>query len=53
MIKIFISHKKEDSFAASHIANELKSLNVECYLDVLDCSVSASGKELRIISSET
>lgn len=46
MIKIFISHKKEDSFTASQIANELKSLNVEYYLDVLDYYVSASGKEL-------
>lgn len=46
MIKIFISHKKEDSFTASQIANELKALNVEYYLDVLDYSVSTSGKEL-------
>lgn len=46
MIKIFISHKQEDSYAANQIANELKALNVGYYLDVLDFSISANGKAL-------
>lgn len=46
MIKIFISHKREDSHIANQIANELKILNIKYYLDVLDNSASSSGKEL-------
>lgn len=46
MIKVFISHKKEDSFVASRIAHELDVLNIPYYLDVLDSSVTKSGKEL-------
>lgn len=45
-MKIFISHKKEDSFTANQIAKELKLCNVDCYLDVLDASVTQDGKEL-------
>lgn len=33
MIKVFISHKKEDSFVASRIAHELDVLNIPYYLD--------------------
>ena len=46
MIKVFISHKLEDSYTANKIANELKALNVPYYLDILDHSVTKSGKEL-------
>ena len=46
MIKVFISHKLEDSYTANKIANELKALNVPYYLDILDHSVTRSGKEL-------
>lgn len=45
-MKIFISHKREDSFTANQIANELKLCNVACYLDVLDESITQNGKEL-------
>ena len=33
MIKVFISHKKEDSSTANKIANELNGMNVPYYLD--------------------
>ena len=46
MMKIFISHKREDSAIASRIADELKAINVPYYLDVLDSSIISSGKEL-------
>ena len=46
MIKVFISHKQEDSQTANRIANELKALNVPYYLDILDPSVTGSGKKL-------
>ena len=46
MIKVFISHKQEDSYSANKIANELKAINVPYYLDILDHSVTRSGKEL-------
>ena len=36
MIKVFISHKQEDSYTANKIANELKAMNVTYYLDILD-----------------
>lgn len=45
-MKIFISHKLEDAYIANKIANELKSLNVEFYLDLLDFKITKSGKEL-------
>lgn len=46
MIKVFISHKKEDSYVAGKIADELKALNIPYYLDTLDVNVTKSGKEL-------
>lgn len=46
MIKVFISHKQEDSYVANKIANELKALKVPYYLDILDNSITKSGKEL-------
>lgn len=45
-MKIFISHKQEDSFTANQIANELELCNVEYYLDVLDASVTQNGRQL-------
>ncbi len=46
MIKIFISHKNEDSYTANKIANELKAIQIPYYLDVLDFSITGSGKAL-------
>ena len=46
MIKVFISHKQEDSYTANKIANELKAMNVPYYLDILDFRTTGSGKEL-------
>jgi hypothetical protein len=46
MIKIFISHKNEDSLIARNIASELKVINIPYYLDVLDFEIIESGKEL-------
>ena len=46
MIKIFISHKKEDSYTANKIANELKAMYVPYYLDILDFTTTGNGKEL-------
>lgn len=45
-MKIFISHKQEDSFTAKQIANELEICNVDYYLDVLDTSVTQNGRQL-------
>lgn len=45
-MKIFISHKQEDSDTANQIANELKLCNVACYLDLLDESITQNGKDL-------
>ena len=45
-MKIFISHKKEDEYAATRIANELRLLGVGFYLDVMDNNITGSGKEL-------
>ena len=46
MIKFFISHKKEDAYTANKIANELKAMNVPYYLDILDFTITGSGKAL-------
>ena len=46
MIKVFISHKREDALTASRIANELKAIGVSYYLDLLDINTTRSGKEL-------
>ena len=45
-MKIFISHKQEDAFVANQMAKELAALGVGYYLDVLDESVTGSGKAL-------
>lgn len=45
-MKIFISHKLQDSDMANLIAKELKEIKVDYYLDVLDNSVTENGREL-------
>ena len=45
-MKIFISHKNEDALAANQIASELRQLHVDYYLDLLDSSITQSGREL-------
>lgn len=45
-MKVFISHKQEDATVAQRISLTLKCLNVDCYLDVLDASLSGDGKQL-------
>lgn len=45
-MKVFISHKQEDSLTATLIAQALGKLHVSYYLDVLDSRVINSGKEL-------
>lgn len=39
-MRIFISHKLEDAATANLIAKELKEIKVECYLDLLDNSIT-------------
>lgn len=46
MTKVFISHKREDSYQAEKIASILKQNNIDFYLDVLDTQLAASGEEL-------
>ena len=46
MMKVFISHKKEDSFTASVMAAELRRLGVDSYLDVLEPTILQDGKAL-------
>lgn len=45
-MKVFISHKREDSHIAVQIKNELDRLQVSAYLDVLDDGISGKGKAL-------
>lgn len=45
-MKIFISHKKEDSSIAERFAKLLKNNNVDFYLDVLDDITISDGKRL-------
>ncbi len=45
-MKIFISHKQEDAYSASRIAAELRRIEVDCYLDLLDPELVQSGREL-------
>lgn len=42
-MRIFISHKLEDAATANLIAKELKEIKVECYLDLLDNSITETG----------
>jgi hypothetical protein len=45
-MKIFISHKQEDALTANQMASELRAMNVDYYLDLLDSTVIQSGREL-------
>ena len=45
-MKFFISHKQEDQSVALRIAGELRSLQIEYYLDTLDNTVTGNGREL-------
>ena len=45
-MKVFISHKREDSKLALTIQNEFTRYGVSSYLDILDSSITAGGKEL-------
>jgi len=45
-MKIFISHKKEDSATAEKIKLMLTLCDVDSYLDLLDPSIVANGKTL-------
>ena len=45
-MKIFISHKQEDSDTANRLASELRSLGIPYYLDILDSTVTTSGRAL-------
>lgn len=45
-MKLFISHKNEDSDIALSIANYLRKINVDYYLDVLDDATIKDGKQL-------
>jgi hypothetical protein len=43
---IFISHKKEDSIPAGYICNELRKLNVNAYLDIMEGDLLLEGEKL-------
>ena len=45
-MKVFISHKKEDSVLALAIQRAFVKNGVESYLDVLDSSIIGGGREL-------
>lgn len=45
-MKIFISHKQEDSDTANRLAEELRLLGIPYYLDILDSTVTTSGRAL-------
>ena len=45
-IKVFISHKQEDSVVAGVICKKLNELGIEAYLDLLDAEICTKGKEL-------
>lgn len=46
MIKVFISHKKEDSNLALQLKKAFDNFGVSAYLDVLDNSINFGGKHL-------
>lgn len=45
-MKVFISHKKEDSAIATEIYKAFSNHGISSYLDVMDSSISGGGKEL-------
>ncbi len=46
MMKIFISHKKEDELTALKVVNTLTSIGVDAYLDLLDNITADDGEKL-------
>lgn len=45
-MKFFISHKQEDAATALLIEMELRKQGIPAYLDVLDSTVTSSGREM-------
>jgi len=45
-MKVFISHKQEDSSIAIEVLNALRSYGVDAYLDLLDGNLSYDAKQL-------
>lgn len=45
-MKVFISHKQEDSSIAQDIQMALKGYGVDTYLDLLDDTLIGNGKQL-------
>ena len=46
-MRVFISHKQEDSETAGRIAHRLRTVHsVDCYLDVFDLNAGKSGDDL-------
>ena len=45
-MKVFISHKQQDSSIALSIQSAFKRYGIETYLDVLDTSINGGGKTL-------
>ncbi|MBN9471793.1 MAG: toll/interleukin-1 receptor domain-containing protein [Bosea sp.] len=46
MLRVFISHKKEDSGTATEIAAYLKLNGMDVYLDTIDSQLALSGPDL-------
>ncbi|UMZ00306.1 toll/interleukin-1 receptor domain-containing protein [Roseburia rectibacter] len=46
MMKIFISHKKEDELTALKVVHTLTSIGVDAYLDLLDNITADDGEKL-------
>ncbi len=46
LIRVFVSHKQEDSAAASRVAVALRSRDVDVYVDVLDQQLRKSADDL-------
>ena len=45
-MKVFISHKQEDSALALSVKNAFTQYGITSYLDVLDSKISGGGKEI-------
>lgn len=45
-MKVFISHKQEDSLYAQFVKRQLDLLKVDSYLDVMDTSINGGGETL-------
>lgn len=45
-LKVFVSHKKEDSDSATLVAARLRSNGLEVYLDVIDNALKKDGEDL-------